>query len=63
MGIRNRYCSICQRSALRKEEKPPHNCFLNWTKSSTAMEAEGILEGFLNSVQMHGLKFNKPIGM
>lgn len=27
------------------------------------MEADGVLEGFLNSVQMHGLKFNKLIGI
>lgn len=26
------------------------------------MEADGIVEGFLNSVQMHGLKYNKLIG-
>lgn len=27
------------------------------------MEADGILEGFLNSYQMHGLKYNKLIGI
>lgn len=63
VGIRNRYCSICQRASDRDENKPVHNCFLNWTSSSTGMEADGILEGFLNSVQMHGLKYNKLIGI
>jgi len=29
---------------------------------STAMEADGIVEGFMNSINMHGLKFNKLIG-
>jgi len=64
VGIRNRYCSICQRSSSRKEEKPPHNCFLNWTKSSTAMEADGVLEGFLMyeiDVQLCGLMIDPDI--
>lgn len=26
------------------------------------MEADGIVEGFMNSINMHGLKFNKLIG-
>lgn len=37
--------------------------FLNWNKLLTAMEADGIVEGFMNSIKyMHGLKFNKLIG-
>lgn len=62
MGIRNSYCSVCQRAITRKEEPQSHKCFLNWKKSSTAMEADGILEGFLSSIKMHGLKYNKLIG-
>lgn len=62
MGIRNRYCSTCKRAQTKKEDAPKHNCFLNWKQSSTAMEADGILEGFANSMHMHGLKFNKLIG-
>jgi len=27
------------------------------------MEADTILEGFLNSIDMHGLKYNKLIGL
>jgi len=26
------------------------------------MEADGVVEGFLKSVEMHGLKFNRIIG-
>lgn len=62
VGIRNSYCSICQRAANVKSEVPVHVCFLNWKKSSTAMEADGILEGFSSSLKMHGLKYNKLIG-
>lgn len=62
MGVRNKYCSVCQRARTKKEEPSKHNCFLNWSKPSTAMEADGIVEGFMNSINMHGLKFNKLIG-
>lgn len=62
MGVRNKYCSVCQRASTKKEKSPQHKCFLNWNKASTAMEADGIVEGFMNSINMHGLKFNKLIG-
>lgn len=62
VGIRNSYCSVCQRAAYRKSEIPAHECFLNWKKPSNAMKADGILEGFSNSLNMHGLKYNKVIG-
>lgn len=39
-----------------------HKCFMNWNKSSTSMEADGVVEGFVNSIQMHGLKYNCLIG-
>lgn len=57
-SLGNKYCVICQRS----ESKNENECFLNWTKASTSMEADGIVEGFLKSVEMHGLKYNRLIG-
>lgn len=35
---------------------------MNWNKSATGMEADGVVEGFMKSVEMHNLKFNKLIG-
>jgi len=35
---------------------------MNWKKSSTSMEADGIAEGFLRSIELHSLKFNRLIG-
>lgn len=35
---------------------------MNWNKASTSMEADGVLEDFLNSIQMHWLKYNCLIG-
>jgi hypothetical protein len=62
IGIRNSYCCICQRALVKKEDPPSHLCFLNWKKASTAMEADAIVEGFSQSFNMHGLKYNKLIG-
>lgn len=35
---------------------------MNWSKGATSIEADAISEGFLNSVELHGLKYNKLIG-
>lgn len=48
---------------MMKIQPKSHKCFLNWTKGATSIEADGIAEGFLKSIEMHGLKFNKLIGI
>ena len=40
IGVRNKACTSCTRGIK------DHICFKNWTKSSSAMEADIILEGF-----------------
>ncbi|XP_025198499.1 uncharacterized protein LOC112596890 [Melanaphis sacchari] len=62
VGIRNRYCVVCHRAALKQIEKPKHSCFKNWNKSATSIEADGVVEGFQKSIEMHNLKYNKLIG-
>lgn len=62
VGIRNRYCCICERANALKLPAKDHKCFLNWDKTATGMEADGISEGFARSIELHGLKFNKLIG-
>lgn len=62
MGIRNRYCVVCERAKTLKLNPKQHKCFLNWNKGATSIEADAISEGFLWSVEMHGLKYNKLIG-
>lgn len=62
IGIRNRYCCVCQRAKNKHVPIPEHACFLNWKKGATSMEADAIAEGFKLSVSLHGLKYNKLIG-
>ncbi|XP_022182082.1 uncharacterized protein LOC111041936 [Myzus persicae] len=62
VGIKNRFCVICQRAKNKKLHPSEHTCFLNWKKGATSMEADGIADGFKRSLEMHGLKYNKIIG-
>jgi hypothetical protein len=49
LGVKNRYCIICTRSASQNLEPRNHVCFKNWgnSQSSTSMEAAVIVDGFL----------------
>ncbi|CAI6362268.1 unnamed protein product [Macrosiphum euphorbiae] len=62
IGIRNRYCVICERAKTIGKSPMTHKCFLNWKNGATSIEADAIAEGFLCSVKMHGLKFKQLIG-
>jgi hypothetical protein len=62
IGIKNKYCQFCEKYLARKMDIPQHTCHKNWDGTSTAMEAQIIVEGFLSSVDMHGLKYKKLVG-
>ena len=54
MGVRNKYCAVCYNKAY-DGNPPQHTCFLNWNGSSSAMEADIILDGFRNCEEQHGV--------
>jgi len=57
VGVRKKYCSIC---AVNKGiSVPEHKCYCNWSGSSCSMEADIILDGFLQS---DGLRYCWMIG-
>ena len=61
MGVRNKYCAVCYNKAY--EGNPlQHTCFLNWNGSSSAMEADIILDGFRNCEEQHGVRYIEFIG-
>lgn len=62
LGIRNKYCCICERAQKLEIPIPKHKCFKNWSKSATSMEEDIIVEGFQRSLEMHGVKYNMLIG-
>lgn len=57
IGVRNKYCAFEAKAEQRGKEPGEHVCFKDWGRdqSSTAMEKDIIVEGFLCSVEMHNL--------
>ncbi|XP_071037671.1 uncharacterized protein [Parasteatoda tepidariorum] len=62
LGVRNKYCCICSRATTKQVSPAKHVCYKNWSGSSSAMESDISVEGFNNSIQMHGLIYSKFIG-
>lgn len=62
IGIKNKYCVICVRSANKNVSPvPDHVCTKNFTGSSSEMEWQSILQGFQSSVELHNLRYLKVI--
>ena len=53
---------MCNKAEFLSKEPNPHKCFKNWSGTSTSMEADIIVEGFSQSLNMHGLIYDKLIG-
>ncbi|GBN88648.1 hypothetical protein AVEN_93006-1 [Araneus ventricosus] len=62
VGVRNKYCVVCARAESKGLKPDEHKCFRNWMGSSSAMEADIIVDGFTKSVEMHGVKYARFIG-
>ncbi|KAH6927254.1 hypothetical protein HPB50_001130 [Hyalomma asiaticum] len=56
IGVKNKTCAMCARTPQGATPKQ-HQCEKNWHGSSTSMEQSIIVEGFKNSVELHGLKY------
>ncbi|XP_029171153.1 uncharacterized protein LOC114940603 [Nylanderia fulva] len=63
IGIRNKYCTICDVAERNRIEPKKHKCYKNFDRnaSSTSMESDAIAEGFKSSLEMHGLIFRTVI--
>ena len=58
LGVRNKYCSSCARNIPADK----HQCYRNWSASSSEMETDIILEGFLEAERVHGVRYTKFVG-
>lgn len=54
---------MCERAKNKNIIVSEHSCFLNWKGTATGMEADAIVDGFSKSIELHGLKYNKLIGI
>ncbi|KAH9631922.1 hypothetical protein HF086_000259 [Spodoptera exigua] len=61
MSVKNKYCCICARSEKRNTTPRAHQCFKNYSGTSTAMESAILVEGFKQSVEMHNLIYARFI--
>jgi len=63
VGIRNKYCAICDVAERKSCEPKAHKCYKNFDSnaSSTRMESDAIVEGFKNSLEMHGLIYKTVV--
>ncbi|EZA49093.1 hypothetical protein X777_12633 [Ooceraea biroi] len=57
VGVRNKYCVLCDMAEQRGVEVRKHKCYKNFDSnaSSTRMESDAIVEGFKSNLEMHGL--------
>jgi len=62
IGIQNKYCFTCAIAARKGVTVLPYSCYKNWSQSSCFMETDIIVEGFLQSEEMHGLQYRWMIG-
>jgi len=58
--VQARACYMCTRNKNRKTAVK-HTCYKNFEGPSTAMESDGILEGFKKSIEMYGLVYLKMV--
>lgn len=62
IGVRNKYCSVCEKADSLNRPPTKHVCFRNWSGTSTSMEADIIVDGFRQSIKTHNLIYNQIIG-
>lgn len=62
LGIRNKVCSACMFYKKNNLSIKKHECSLNFTGPSTAMEQDIIVEGFCASIDQHGIVYKYLIG-
>ena len=63
-SVANKYCRICSHHEKNKSQEefvPPHECNRNFVGPSTAMEAHLIVEGFKQSENFYGVRYNRIV--
>lgn len=60
IGVRNKYCVICEKAEKQNKQAKDHKCYKNWEKdrSSTSMDADAIAEGFNRSIEKRRLIYS-----
>ncbi|KAL4127182.1 hypothetical protein QTP88_011379 [Uroleucon formosanum] len=62
LGVRNKYCSIYHKADDMQKPPEKHVCYKNWSGTSTAMKADIIFQGFVQSLKTNNLIYSHLIG-
>ncbi|XP_062575148.1 uncharacterized protein LOC134237079 isoform X2 [Saccostrea cucullata] len=62
IGVRNKYCFVCQTAKNKLTDPKQHDCFKNWDSDSQSMESDIIVDGFKQAEGKHGLRYMRIIG-
>ena len=64
VGVKNKYCTKCYRAEKIGKELKKHNCYRNFPAKwpSTLMESKALIEGFEDSLKIHGLIYKYFVG-
>lgn len=62
LGIRNKFCVICQGIKKGKIAEKKHTCYKNWEGSSTGMESDVIVEGLNYLNEVNNVKCSRIVG-
>ena len=58
IGVRNKFCTACARDIHIDK----HQCFKNWNASSSEMETDVIVDGFIQAERVHGVRYTHFVG-
>ena len=58
IGVCNKFCTACARNIPQEN----HQCFRNWNASSSEMETDIIVEGFIEAERVHGVRYTQFVG-
>ena len=57
LGVRNNLCAVCAQAEKVGQEPRAYTYCLNWSGSSSAMEADILVKGFCQAEEMYGLLY------
>ena len=62
LGVRNKYCSVC--NTAENQQVPPsvHKCHKNWDGASSSMETDILVTAFQRAESKYGLRYMKYVG-
>ena len=62
LGVRNKYCSMCNVAENKQIAPPDHECHKNWVGPSSSMETDILVAAFQEAENKYGLRYTTYVG-